>query len=135
MRSYPPAGRANPWAMSTRGNAPPAGSVPGWPGRPLAGKWTIVWRTLCRLVSAKSRRTVPTAKRGVPSPAAVCAAGGVVVTVDPEPLVGAAVEPVGPGAAGAWRGRDEGPLSSYPRRLEHDATVMRAGMAVSTETA
>jgi len=66
----------------------------------------------------------------------VCAAGGVVVvTVDPEPLVGAEVEPVGPGAAGACPGRDEDPLSSDPRSPEHDATLIRTAMAVSTDTA
>src|SRR3979411_2100539 len=100
--------------MSTRGNAPPAGSVPAWPGRTLAGDWTLVGRSACRPASAQSRRTVPTAKRGVPSPAALCAAGRVVVTVDSEPLVGAEVEPVAPGAAGACPGRDEDPLSSDP---------------------
>jgi hypothetical protein len=65
----------------------------------------------------------------------VCAAGGVVVTVDSEPLVGAEVEPVGTGAAGACSGRDEDPLSIDPRSPEHDATLIRTAMAASTNTA
>jgi len=64
----------------------------------------------------------------------VCAAGGVVVTVDSEPLVGAEVEPVGPGAAGVCPGRDEDPLSSDPWSPEHDATLIRTAMAASTDT-
>jgi len=64
----------------------------------------------------------------------VCAAGGV-VTVDSEPLVGAEVEPVGPGAAGVCPGRDEDPLSTDPGCTEHDATLIRIAMAASTDTA
>jgi len=65
----------------------------------------------------------------------VCAAGGVVVTVDPEPLVGAEVEPVGPDATRVCPGRDEDPLSREPRSPEHDATVIRTiAMPASTNS-
>jgi hypothetical protein len=65
----------------------------------------------------------------------VCATGGVVITVDSEPLVGAEVAPVAPDDARVDPVRDEDPLSSDPWSPEHDTVVRIIAMAATKHTA